>query len=118
MTDPHVITTLAKIQDDVVYVIESLLEGFSGEAKSEMADIVERFPAQAPLLGEVFARQLRPQLAQALELLQGREREAAVTLLIGMRRGLRNCLLRLQGMGEVYPYGAPFYLEGEQLSLQ
>lgn len=114
MTAPHAILTLAKIQDDVVYVLESLLEDYGGEARSEMVDIVARFPAQAPLLGEALARQLRPQLEQALELLRGREREAVVRLLIAMRRGLRNCQLRVQGQDEVYPYGTPFYLEGEQ----
>lgn len=118
MTDPLVIVTLARIQDDVVYVIESLLEGYGGEAKSEMAEIVEHFPAQAPLLGEVFARQLGPQLAQALELLRSHEREGAVRLLIALRRGLRNCQLRLQEQDETYPYGAPLYLEGEQLPSQ
>ena len=40
MTDPLLVATIAKIQDDLTYVIEEMLRGHGGEARSPTCQLV------------------------------------------------------------------------------
>lgn len=105
MIDPLLVATIAKIQDDLTYVIEELLRGHGGEARSEMNDLLGRLEGQVAQLGEAFAGRLRRLLEQAFRHLEVGERSAASVSLIDLRRGLRNLQLRMQGQHDTYPYG-------------
>lgn len=113
MADPLLIATIAKIQDDLVYVIEELLRDYTGEARGELVEMLHRLDAQAAVLGADFAGRLRDQLAPELSRLRGVERGAAHGALIDLRRGLRNVQLRLQGQQDTYPYGTELGWPGE-----
>lgn len=94
-----------KIQDDLMYVIEELLFDRTGEAKSELADILHRLPAQRAVLGDAFSDQMQALFSAALERLRRGTRHEAHDALVDLRRGLRNCVQALDGQARTYPYG-------------
>lgn len=116
MADPQLVTTLAKIQDDLVYVLEELLRDCTGEARSELTDVLRRLDAQTAVLGADLADQLRHWLQEELPRLRGGGRGDGHRTLIALRRGLRNAQLRLEGQPEIYPYGAKLRWPGSAVA--
>lgn len=104
---------VAKIQDDIVYVIEELLFDSTGEARSELGEIVGRLAGQEAVLGPRFTGRLRELLEPALEAMRARDRRTVSVALQGLRRGLRNCQLRMAGLPRAYPYGTELGVPGE-----
>lgn len=105
---------VAKIQDDIVYVMEDLLFDYTGEAKSELGEILGRLAGQEAVLGPRFTGRLRELLEPALAALRARDMRTVHLALLGLRRGLRNCQLRLAGLPKAYPLGAELGVPAEE----
>ena len=103
MNHPDLCATVARIQDDIVYILEELLSDCGGEARSELRCVLSRLDGQAPVLGPVVAARLQAQLEPVLLQLRDSRPRAAATL-VGIRRGLRNLQLRLQEQEALYPW--------------
>lgn len=103
MTHPDLVSTIARIQDDIVYILEELLCDGGGEARLELRNVLARLDAQAPVLGLGVAARLHAQLEPVLLQLRDSRPRAASTL-VGIRRGLRNLQLRLGEQEALYPW--------------
>ncbi len=87
---------LARVEDDIVYVLECVLCGLTGEAKSELSDLVASIsasPSMAPeyrrILTDVL-RHIRDELV--LDCTNATARDGLITLrrrVANTRRGLR-----------------------------
>lgn len=105
MENTDVTALVAKLQDDIVYVLEELLFDCTGEARTELGEILARLDGQAALLGPRFTGRLRERLEPALAALRAGAMRDACLALQGLRRGLRNCQLQMRGLPQAYPYG-------------
>lgn len=107
MTHPAQLTTLAALQDDLVFILEELHGEAGREARGRLRDVLARLEAQADVLGEGHAARLYGALEPVLMLLRS-DRARAVAALVGIRRGLRNLQLRLEEQRETYPFAREF----------
>lgn len=103
MNHPDLVAIVARLQDDIVYILEELMCDSGGEARRKLREVLARLPGQAGVLGEGLAARLHAQLEPVL--MQLREsRPRATATLVGIRRGLRNLQLRLQEQDALYPW--------------
>jgi hypothetical protein len=98
------IKLIEKIQEDVVYILECLVKDYTGEAKSELTDIVKWINSTSALRQEY-----RTYIMEALDKLltamrnDSNDRDAR-TNLIKIRHQLHNTLLSLKGEKPFYNY--------------
>lgn len=114
MEDPekiHQAPLLEKLQDEISYIVECLLQDYTGEVKREISALI-RLVDSIEGLDRVYRAGLSSALDLALqELGADNQSTAARGKIITLRRRVRNTCLVLLGKETYYNYAEP--LDGE-----
>lgn len=101
---PSQAALLEKIQDDIVYAIECLVYDHTGEAKSEVSDLVDSL-SRADALSPEYRDSLQSSLEEILNALRLNSYDkTARSNLITLRRKIANTRLVLAGDAIKYNY--------------
>jgi len=102
---------LSQLHEDLVYVIECLLETYTGEAKSTLADIIESLETRPSL--EILKRpKLIADITTFRESLFGVGVNRAE--IIRIRRAVRNTIDQINVSRTVYAYVDPYSQESDR----
>ncbi len=103
-------TSLWSYHEDLVYVLECLVEDFTGEAKSEISLLIDKIAVDADCSAEV-RRIINDKLQSVLNRLRIDNYDPdARSQLVKLRRQIRNTLSALEGSSSLYNHAPEFTL--------
>jgi hypothetical protein len=101
---------LLLIQDELVYIIECIMEDFTGEAKGSFRNL-ETVIAAAVVLPALVRSEIHEQAAQLLQRLRTSAYDPQVrTDIVTLRRRIFNTIAALRGRDKTYHYAVPFVM--------
>lgn len=111
----HITQQLDGIHEDLVYIVECLAQNYTGEAKTELGELVAKIQ-ESKQIADRHKKEIGDSLLLALDELRSRtDKEIVVVRIIKVRRLLRNTIRTLYGEPIQYPTNSAITFDAEML---
>lgn len=101
---------LFEMENEITYIIESLAQDYTGEAKGSLSELEARIPGWSSL-APAQSRSLQREVAEVRQCLIGNSSNPeARRRMVDLRRRVHNTARALRTLGQMYPYSAPLDL--------